>query len=244
MRTHLASEIGLDAKDGLDGIATSDIVGVVDVAEEGLAAVLVVDLERAARVEGGKLGLHEGDDLLLNLLGGHVGHEADAELANDLARHHRLAAAAVERTLHTVDGQGREAPAVHEDVLLLAVDELAHSAGLLAEGLGVEVDGAVQLLLLLGQRTHIVANARNENVAVRVDNLGEQTSQVNHGLVDDTAKDTRVQVLGRSLDLHHKVHNAAQTVRDARLLLSQPVCRASCKTQPIGDFKQLSEMQK
>ena len=62
-RAALASQIRLDAKHSLDGIATSEIVGMIHVRVKWTTATAVGHPERVAGVELGKLGIEKSLDL-------------------------------------------------------------------------------------------------------------------------------------------------------------------------------------
>ena len=53
--------------------------------------------------------------------------------------------------------------------------------------------------LLVWGRYHLV-DARDENVAFRIDELAHESDEIGHGLVNHTAKDARMEVPGRTGD--------------------------------------------
>jgi hypothetical protein len=102
------------------------------------------------------------------------------------------------------------------------VNEL-EAAGLLQVLLGTEVNGLVELELLVRERTHRVLYTRYKNMSVNGDQVAKQVHEIGHGLVNGTTKAARVQVFARRLDLYEEVGVATQAVRQTRLVLAQPV---------------------
>eukprot|EP00047_Mylnosiga_fluctuans_P003868 m.231400 g.231400 ORF g.231400 m.231400 type:complete len:396 (-) comp12210_c0_seq1:378-1565(-) len=219
----LTRQVRIHPEHTLDRVAAGNIVRVVDVAEPRLAGVLERDSQLVRRAELGKLIVQILAHNRLDLGGHHVRDKTDRELANDLARNHGLGTAAVPRTLHAVDGERREAPAAHEDLLLGAARQRTDGPDLAAESLGVERDALVHLLLLVGDGGDRVHDAGDLDVALRVDERREQAEQVDRRLVHRAAKHAGVQVLRATLDLNHEVAQPAQAVRDARLGRAEPV---------------------
>lgn len=73
------------------------------------------------------------------------------------------------------------------------------------------------------QRRNIVHDARDENLALGSNELGENVSQVGHGLVDSASKDTRVKITAGALDGDLVVGNSTKTVGDTGLTVAEPV---------------------
>jgi hypothetical protein len=218
----LASEIGLDAPDLLDGLCGGGEVGVVGRGNPPLAGVLEGDVELVLGLQLGEGLVDVLEDELVDVLGLHVGDCADAELADDLCRDDGLGARSGKGAFDTVKGEGGEAPSAHEGALLL-LEETGLAAERLVEVVHGEVNVLVNLHLLLGDGSDELLDAVDEDVALLVDKTGHHADEIGHGLVGSAAVDTGVEILARAADLNAVVAAATETVGQARLLGAEPV---------------------
>ena len=160
----LAGQVGLDAPDALDGFCGGGEVGVVGRGDPPLAGVLQGDVEGVLGLELGEGLLDVLEDELVDVLGLHVGHCADAELADDFGGNDGFGAGGGEGALDTVEGEGGEAPPAHEGALLL-LEEAGLAAERLVEVVHGEVDVLVDLLLLLSDGSDELLDAVDEDVS-------------------------------------------------------------------------------
>lgn len=163
----LASEVGLGAPDTLDGLAGGAKVPVVRARDPPFARVLGVHFERVLGAQLGECLAHKLVDALVGLVDVHVGHGADGELADHLSGDDGLGARSREGALDTVHRERRVSPTGHErGLLVLEYGRLGSKR--LVEVVHSEADVVVQALLLGRHGRHLLHNAGDLNLAVRV----------------------------------------------------------------------------
>ena len=164
-----------------------------------------------ARAQAGDGQLHAGGRVRaqmrgergVDLLGLHVGHDADAE-PRPRRVHHHVAGLPARAGLDGVDRQRRPAPhaAVHVDHV--GVAGAGEQAGLLGEALRRVGQAPVRGGLGRVQRAHALVDAGDGDVAARVAERGDEPAQrlhrVRHGAAPHAGVQRRAQRL--ELDLH------------------------------------------
>ncbi len=218
----LSSKIWSNAPDALNGLGRSAEVPVFRRRNPPLPVVLQEAVNLILGAELGELLVDVVDDETGDILRLHVWHSADGELSSDLGWDDGLGAWLGEGALDAVDGEGWESPAGHQRLLLVLED-----GGLGAEGLvqvvHCEGDVLVDLLLLLSDWSDELGDSRDLDVAVGVDEGGEDADQVRHWLLGGSAEHSGVEILTWAGDLDGVVVAAAETVGQAWLLGSEPV---------------------
>lgn len=121
-----------------------------------------------------------------------------------------------------MDAQARVAHASHERLGLVVADGDLGADRAFEVGHG-DVDDLVQLALLGRERRDLLIDARDEDLALRRDELAEEGEEVRHRLVHDGAEHAAVQIGARTRYRARKVAQTAQAIRQARGGGPQPV---------------------
>lgn len=159
-----------------------------------------------------KLGLDELDDQFLGLVGRHIGHQTERELADNLCRNDSLRTGVRERAFNTVERQAGVPHPAHERSLLLVAD------GRLGTSRAInivkrKVHHVVSLALFVGERRDEIFDARNQDLALGSNEFGHDREEVGHGLVHYTAEYARVKITSWAGDCELVVVDATETVR-------------------------------
>lgn len=127
------------------------------------------------------------NDNLIELSTLNVGNGTDGELSDNLSRDDGFSASTVESTLNTVDGEGWVAPTGLESRLDVVVDQSLRS-NVAFKTLNIKVDGIVKLIFFWCQRSNHLLDTGDEDFTLGSNKLGEDVGNINHRLVNNTAK--------------------------------------------------------
>ncbi|EEQ37737.1 conserved hypothetical protein [Clavispora lusitaniae ATCC 42720] len=151
-----------------------------------------------------------------------VWHGTDGKLTHNLGWDDSFCTSTRKGALDTVDRQGWVSPAVLQNVLFVVVQASFGTTGSV-QLIHRKVNVVIQSIFLFCQRSDHVGNAWHQNLTVSINQSGQNTHQIGHGLCHNTTENTRVQVGTWTFHSHSVVVAATQTVGQHGFGCSKPV---------------------
>lgn len=178
----LARQVGLHAEHALHRARGGGKVPVVRARDPPVTRVLQLDLEGVLAVEISEGGSDVCEDERVDFFAVHVWYRPDGEFADDFGGDDGFGTGAGEGAFHAVDAQTWVPPARHEGGFLVGVDARLAAKTFMQIRHGI-TDVLVQRLFLVTERCYHVVDARDQDLAVRLNKASEYAHEICHGFL-------------------------------------------------------------